>query len=608
MDLSKLHLHWGGGSYKGTKYKSYSLAKSVRENGKNSHKSVIKLGKLSVDEVSWWKKLLQAIKSPTSVITTMEDIVTKSHFQYYDVALVNKFWHYWKLDKAFQSERTTDVPLATIANILTTNRCINPESKSAVPKWFAGTALPQLLNIESDKINKSRLFRDLSEIEENKEMLCDHLLSQYKKRNPNSLSEVYYDLSSTTFSGSKCIISKFGHCKEGYQTHVVLALLVTEDGLPFYWEVLPGGTADAKTIKWLLEKCKDKFKDLSITAVFDRGFVSDENLCKIESDGLKYITAMDRNQIKGICGESIDFTEFSNFNPENILEKIREHEMFTEVNATTFYKEIKVEGNRRYILCFNPQLFADQRNAREKNIDFLNNEIVSELNLELKSAKKSRQFDATESKFKKPISKLKLSKFTKVELEGIILHNEGVNVKSFQGSLKVDALAKKDTIKLDGFWMLVTNLNEKNNDDEFIVSSERALRPYREKVIIEDAFRDIKSFLEVAPVYVWLEKHVKAHYTICVLAYLINRTITNMLKKNDGDLSSDIKTHMSVYKELSCGSIDEVYIKNLDQSTYCLTELTKKQKEILRRLKSGQLSKVEDLLKSFKAIHASSAN
>lgn len=172
----------------------------------------------------------------------------------------------------------------------------------------------------------------------------------------------------------------------------------------------------------------------------------------------------------------------------------------------------------------------------------------------------------------------------------------------------MDALAKKDTIKLDGFWMLVTNLNEKNNDDEFIVSSERALRPYREKVIIEDAFRDIKSFLEVAPVYVWLEKHVKAHYTICVLAYLINRTITNMLKKNDGDLSSDIKTHMSVYKELSCGSIDEVYIKNLDQSTYCLTELTKKQKEIMRRLKSGQLSKVEDLLKSFKAIHASSAN
>jgi len=419
---------------------------------------------------------------------------------------------------------------------------------------------------------------------------------------------VYYDLSSTTFSGSKCIISKFGHCKEGYQTHVVLALLVTEDGLPFYWEVLPGGTADAKTIKWLLEKCKDKFKDLSITAVFDRGFVSDANLSDIEADGLKYITAMDRNQIKGICGESIDFTEFSDFSPENILDKIRNNETFTEVNATTFYKEVKVEGERRYILCFNPQLFTDQRNAREKNIDFLNNDIVPELNLELKSAKKSRQFDATESKFKKLISKLKLSSFIKVELEETIIDHDGASVKSFQGSLVSDSLGKKNAIKLDGFWMLVTNLSEKNSENEFVVSSERALKPYREKVIIEDAFRDIKSFLEVAPVYVWLEKHVKAHYTICVLAYLINRTISNMLKQNEGDLSTDIKTHMSVYKELSRGSIDEVHIKNLDQSTYCLTELTKKQKEILRRLKSGQLSKVEDLLKSFKANNASSGN
>ena len=586
MDLSQLHLHWGGGTYKGTKYKSYSLAKSVRKDGKNSHKPVIKLGKLSVDEVSWWKKLLQAIKSPTSVVTTMEDIVTKAHFQYYDVALVNKFWNYWKLDEAFVSERTTEVPLATIANILTTNRCINPESKSAVPKWFAGTALPQLLDIETEKINKSRLFRDLSEIEENKDMLCDHLLSLYKKRNPNSLNEVYYDLSSTTFSGSKCIISKFGHCKEGYQTHVVLALLVTEDGLPFYWDVLPGGTADAKTIKWLLDKCKNKFKDLSITAVFDRGFVSDGNLSDIESDGLKYITAMDRNQIKGICGESIDFTQFSDISPENILEKIREDEAFTEINATTFYKEVKVEGDRRYILCFNPQLFTDQRNAREKNIDLLNNDIIPELNHDLRLAKKSRQFEATESKFKKLISKLKLSSFIKVELEKITLDHDGTSVKSFQGSLKQDVLEKNNTIKLDGFWMLVTNLSEKNSKDEFLVSSERALRPYREKVIIEDAFRDIKSFLEVAPVYVWLEKHVKAHYTICVLAYLINRTITNMLKKTEGDLSADIKTHMSVYKELSSGSIDEVYIKNLDQSTYCLTELTKKQKEMLRRLKS----------------------
>lgn len=608
MDLSKLHLHWGGGTYKGKKYKTYSLAKSVRVNGKNSHKPVIKLGKLEDDEVSWWKKILHAIKVPSSVVTTMENIVTRAHFQYYDVALVNKFWDYWKLDKAFKSERNTEIPLSSIAKILTINRCLNPESKSAVPKWFAKTSLPQLLNIDPAKINKSRLFRDLSGIEEHKDVICDHLLTQYKRRCPESLDQVYYDLSSTTFSGSKCIISKYGHCKEGYQTHVVLALLVTAEGLPFYWEVLPGGTADSKTVQWLLDKCKKKFNDLSITAVFDRGFVSDNNLSNIESDNIKYITAMDRNQIEGICGESVDFSRFSEFTPENIDDKIKNLKDFTEINSTTYYREIKVEGNRRYILCFNPQLFRDQRNARDKNVEMLKNELIPELNDELKGAKKSRQFAVTESKFKKVISKLKLSSFLKIELNELAVKNEGADIKTFQGTLAADESAKKEAVKLDGFWMLVTNLSEKNSDDEFLVSSESALRPYREKVIIEDAFRDIKSFLEVAPVYVWLEKHVKAHYTICVLAYLINRTVSNMLKESEGDLSADIKTHMSVYSEFADGSVDEIYIKNLDQSCFCLTEITKKQKEILHRLKSGALTRVDKLLDSFKANSSSNGN
>lgn len=263
MNIAFLHLHWGGGSYKGKRHKSYSLARSVRKNGKNNHKPEIKLGKLTDDEVMWWKKLLHVLKNPSSVITTLEDIVTKTHYSFCDIAVVNKFWNYWKLDKAFKDadRRERDISLAAVAKILTVNRCVAPESKSAVAKWFRRTALPQMMDIDSEKVNKSRIFRELKFIEANKENICDHLLSEYEKRSASGLKQVYYDLSSTTFSGTKCIISKYRHCKEGFQTHVVLALLVTEEGLPFYWEVLPGGTADAKTVEWLLEKCRDKFKE-----------------------------------------------------------------------------------------------------------------------------------------------------------------------------------------------------------------------------------------------------------------------------------------------------------------------------------------------------------
>ncbi len=40
MDLSKLHLHWRPSSYKGKTYKSYSLARAYRKDGKN-RKSII---------------------------------------------------------------------------------------------------------------------------------------------------------------------------------------------------------------------------------------------------------------------------------------------------------------------------------------------------------------------------------------------------------------------------------------------------------------------------------------------------------------------------------------------------------------------------------------
>ncbi len=54
----------------------------------------------------------------------------------------------------------------------------------------------------------------------------------------------------------------------------MLALIVNTKGLPIYWEVLEGNTADATTIAWLLDRLKRK---LSITLpiptmVFDRGY------------------------------------------------------------------------------------------------------------------------------------------------------------------------------------------------------------------------------------------------------------------------------------------------------------------------------------------------
>ncbi|MBX9691155.1 MAG: hypothetical protein K2Z81_02155, partial [Cyanobacteria bacterium] len=109
-------------------------------------------------------------------------------------------------------------------------------------------------------------------------------------------------------------------------------------------------------------------------------------------------------------------------------------------------------------------------------------------------------------------------------------------ILSYQGSIHVDQNKKFEFGKLDGFWLLVTNHSEKK-EDRFVQDTRAVVQPYREKVVIESSFRDIKSFIEISPLHVWKEEHVKAHYTICVLGHLLDRTLSLALQVKPGSTS-----------------------------------------------------------------------
>jgi transposase len=581
-DITKLHLHWRVSRHKGNVYRSYSLARAYRKDGKNRKEIVFKLGKLADEEAENWRNLLRTLKKRDSFFTTFDDILVVSRYAYLDVSAAHNVWDFWKLDEAFGEDGKRDVAVSAVARILSVNRCIDPVCKSKTPEWFKKTVLPWLLDIEPGSLNPSRVFRELEAIENRKEKICQHLFERIRLLEPESMESVFYDLSSTTFSGSRCVIMKWGHCKEGFKNHVVLAIVVNREGLPFYWEVLPGGTADATTIEWLPGRLKERFENIDTTLVFDRGMVSEENLAMLEESGIKYISAMDRNQIETLAG--LDFSAFSRFDPEKIERQADEMEDFEKLNETTYYREIKVEGKRRYILCFNPQLFKDQHKSRKQSMENFKS-FVSDLNGELLSAKKSRQRKATYNKFKSGIGKFKLKNLVDVDLK---IERVRGKIRTYQGTVKVDEKGLKQARRLDGFWLLVTNHTEKR-DGSFKMTPEQTIRPYREKVVIESAFRDIKSFVEVEPVFVWKETHVKAHYTVCVLSHLINRTLSLRLHDQKGRLTKDIVSHERLFEKLSECMIDRISIENLDKEVYKATRLTEEQKELIARIGMNRL-------------------
>lgn len=593
MDLAKLHLHWGSCKRGRRVHKSYSLARAYREDGKNRKEIVVKLGKLSDSEVEQWKLALQSVKKPTATPTSLDKIVIQSNRSYLDVAVILETWNSWGLGQLFDSacsDRKRDIPLSSIAALLTINRCIDPTTKSQIPTWTKKTALPLLLDTTLPEFNSSRVFRELSAIESCKNQLSQHLCERMIQTCPEAMKSLFYDLSSTTFTGNKCLLVSWGHCKEGYENHIVLALIVNTKGLPIYWEVLEGGTADATTISWLLGRLKEKLPSLlpTPTMVFDRGMVSDENLALLEAGGVKYITAMDKNQVEEIA--KFDFLEFSKFTSEETVKHLLDTN-FIPLDETTFCKEVNLIGERRYVLSFNAQLCLDQRKAREEQVVRFN-QFVDEQNKELQEAKGHRDLAATKAKFDDYLRKAKLQGFIKVEFEEKYLPKKTKKmlkaIRSYQATAHVDTEKKIESGRLDGFWLLVTNLSEKEND-LFVQDTKSVVQPYRDKVVIESSFRDIKSFIEIAPVHVWNPEHVRAHYTICVLAYLMDRTLTLTLHERQGSASKEIVAHERLYQELRECRLNQLKVAGSNLTAYALTESSEKQKDLLERLQMPHL-------------------
>ena len=92
-------------------------------------------------------------------------------------------------------------------------------------------------------------------------------------------------------------------------------------------------------------------------------------------------------------------------------------------------------------------------------------------------------------------------------------------VKSFQIVVKED-----NRRRLDGVFALITSPGSP-------LSPQAVIQAYRQKYLIEAAFREMKSVLKLRPWFVYKEEHVKAHYTICVLAFFLERLLDLKLEE-----------------------------------------------------------------------------
>ena len=528
-----MHLSYSFSKYKDKKYKSYAIAESYREGKKVKKRTIWSIGKLTDRQVNQIRLILKVMQSEDEVVTRLKDIVVKDSKAYLDIALVNELWNYWQLDQAFDYE-ISDSPLSTplMAKILTINRCTDPCSHYSVPKWAKQNALAKVLNMDLSGLNDDKIYYELDKIHQNHFSIENYLFKQTYLKHSGSYQYINYDLTTSYFVGYKCKLSAFGKGKAECRgrRQVLLGVLINDEGYPFKWDVFPGNTAEVKTLKRNINACKTRFKlsGANVTLVFDRGIISDDNAQMIEDANLKYISALDRNQIPG-CG--VDLTPFKQIATDDVSPK---PDGFKKYDDELYFHDHGIIGDKRFIVGFNPALFAEDRKNRKEKICFFETYLKNE-NKDLKNAQRDRKLKATEGRVLNELKRLKIKKYyEEPTLHPIVVKKRLKNgiVKSVN-SFKVQVKKKVDIIVadklLDGVCVFITNHIQRQGRG-FKVNPRKVIHAYRDKTKIEDVFKNVKSFLKIRPFFVNTEKHVKAVYTICILAYFLNKFLANKRK------------------------------------------------------------------------------
>ena len=557
----------------------YSLVEPYRKDGKNQHNKLYYFGRLNDDKLKRINYALDILKNCKIEKPKLEDILFNNHWRFLDVAFLNFIWEQWGISKIFNKSEDKKVQTSEIAKILTIYRCLDPGSYLSAVEWYNKTALDRILHINTEQINKSRLFRELDLIEDKKKDIENYLYITLKERDSDSLRFVFYDLTDSYFEGRNCELATPGRTKSnGFQKkRVVLSLLVNSNGYPFAWDILEDYTADVNTIKNLSTQWKTQFKfgDNEIILVFDRGMVSDENLKHLELNKYIYITAMDKNQIPNL--KNVNIERFEILNTENMIEQIKKM-MFVKYDDQTYYKNLEIVDGRRYVLIFNPVMFVDENNSREKLI-IRAKAYLEEESKALSNAEKSRNESTTRNRIDKELKTMKAEKFIDYDLESLVIKKQGKEINSFR-IIPKETDATKEAIKkakrTDGLWVIVTNNTGKEEVGKKL-TEEDLISAYRDKNQIEQAFKDVKSFIKIQPFNVWEPKHVRAHYTICVLSYLLNITVTNRLREANIDIRSSQKT----YEILRNGIIGKMSLKSTGEESLNLMQLQSQQKMIL---------------------------
>jgi hypothetical protein len=149
-----------------------------------------------------------------------------------------------------------------VVRILAIHRLLSPGSEWRLHRhWFSTTALGDLLGVDARAVQDDTLYRGLDLLREHKEALFGHECDVPEgERHPR----------------------RFGYSRDKLAdcVQVVIALVVTPEGLPLPYEMLPSNTAEKTTLRAMLATIGQRYGEAEHIWVMDRGIPTEESLAE----------------------------------------------------------------------------------------------------------------------------------------------------------------------------------------------------------------------------------------------------------------------------------------------------------------------------------------
>ena len=458
--------------------------------------------------------------------------------------LAGQLWQTLQLDQ-FWADRLPPSRKATrwdqVLQVLASYRLIAPGSEWKLHRdWFGKSAMADLLGADFGLAEAHKLYACHDFLLPHKDALFSHLMARWRDLFNANFDVLLYDLTSTYFEINASDVAEGDKRRHGYSRdkrpdcpQVVIALVVTPEGLPLAYEVLPGNTADCKTLRMFLAKIEQQYGRARRVWVMDRGIPTEAVLAEMRRSDppVQYLVGTPKGRLSR-------------------LEKQLLAKPWQEARAGVAVKLLAEDGEL-YVLAESVERVSKERAMRKRQLKWL--------------WKRLRELAAMEISREEMLMKLGAARARAPTVWRLV----DIEMDK-QSAMFIYALNRQKLRRIrrrEGRYLLRTNLTE--NDPALL------WQYYTQLVAVEEAFKNLKGDLAIRPIFHHEERRVEAHIFIAFLAYCLQITLQRRLHALAPGL-----TARSALEKFAAVQMIDVHLPTTDGRELLLSRYTQPEPEL----------------------------